>query len=266
MPRRMTRRTRKEEVVDSQVLDMFNTIWEVFLDIADEEVAYDVEVPLTTRKVLEKLEDYIRQDFEDSLDEVFSAIESDFCITFATGYFADYTVTGELPDREYLEYYIGENMEVCHEYETLDEFVNCVNTYYDCYLRLVKFFEALPHLPEVKIVEGEIALDLCSSEVPSEEIVSNTVWYIGLKSLGAYGEKPVQLNYYALSDGRVLVTGPGLCKEDFIEKEVPRLVDVLKALRSRPDLTVYVYGEPPIDIKSISPWTPVRRLQYPPEP
>jgi hypothetical protein len=254
---------KKEPPIDPEVQEMFDQIWNT-LNIAEEEVAYDVEAPLTTRKVLEKLEDFIRQDFEDSLDEVFSAIESDFCITFATGYFADYIVTGELPSRGYLEYYIGENMEVCYDYETLDEFVDCVNTYYDCYLRLVKFFDALPRLLEVKVVEGVVP-ELCSSEVSSEEIISNTVWYIGLKSLGAYGEKPIQLNYYALSDGRVLVTGYGLCKEDFTENEVPRLVERLKELSIKSDLTVYVYGEPPVDPKSISPWIPVRRLQYPPK-
>jgi hypothetical protein len=272
MPRRrQVRQAKKEEVIDPQVVEMFDTVWEIFLKIAEEEVVYnDVSAPLTTRKVLEKVENMLRQDFDDSLYEEFLVRDIDFHVALTTGYFADYVVWGELPSREDLETYIGMYMEACHERETLDEFVACVNTYYDYFLRLVKFFDALPKLLEVKVVEGEITPDLCSDKVTSEEIVANTIWYVGLRTSGTYGELPIHLNYYGVRDGRVMVTGVGLrgswCSEDFAEKEVPRLVDRLRELRGRPDLVVHVYGEPPINLKSISPSLIVRRLEAPPEP
>jgi hypothetical protein len=164
MPRKGKTR-RKEEVIE-----MFDIIWDTFLKIVEEDVFYDVHAPLTTRKVLEKLEDMLRLDLADSLYEVL-ANYSDFHVALATSYFAGYVVGGELPSREELEAYIGIYMEACYDRETLDEFVACVNTYYDYFLRLVKFFDALPKLLEVKIVEGDVAPDLYSSEFP---LVSNT--------------------------------------------------------------------------------------------
>jgi hypothetical protein len=266
--RRQVRRAKKEEVIDPQVMEMFDKIWEALLEIAEEETVYPISAPLTTEKVLKEVKELLRQDLEDSLDEELFEELCDACYCVPQ-HFVDYVLTGgeELPSRKDLEDCISERIEMCGEIsESLDEFVYCVNERYNCFLLLNKFFSTLPHLLEVKVVEGEVTPDLCSSDVTSEEIA----WYVGLKVPGAYGERPIHLEYYGVRDGRVMVTGLGLggwwCDEDFAEKEVPRLVDRLKELSIRPDLVVHVYGEPPFDIKSISPTVLTRRLEALPEP
>jgi hypothetical protein len=266
------RRAKKEEVIDPQVMEMFNKIWEALLEIADEEVAYPISAPLTTRKVLEEVEKLVHYDFRDSLDEALTdpLCDAGYCVPVLL---TDYILSGgkELPSRSDLEECIGEYMVPCIEgSDSLDEYVACVNERYDCFLLLNKFFDALPKLLEVEVVEGDVVPDLCSDKVSSEEIVANTIWYVALKAPGAYGERPIYLNHYGLRDGRVMVIGTGLrgswCGEDFAEKEVPKLISRIKELSIRPDLTVHVYGEPPFDIKSISPTVLIRRLEAPPEP
>jgi hypothetical protein len=269
----MPKRKGGKEEVDPQVKEMFDVIWEVFLEIAEEEVVYPISAPLTTQKVLEEVEELVHYDFKDSLNEALSDTLCDvgFCIPHLI---ASYILSGgeELPTRGDLEECIGEYMAPCHETsESLDEFVGCINERYDCFLLLNKFFDVLPKMLEVKAVEGDIMPDLCSDEVTSGEVVANTMWYLGLRAPGTYGyNAPINLNYYGLRDGRIMVTGVGprgsWCDEDFAEKEIPRLVEKLKELSIRPDLVVYVYGEPPVGFKAISPGLPVRRLEAPPEP
>jgi hypothetical protein len=184
----------------------------------------------------------------------------------------DYILSGgeELPSRSDLEECIGEYMVPCIDTsDSLDEYVDCVNERYDCFLLLNRFFDALPYLLEVKVVEGEITPDLCSDKVSSEEIVENTAWYVGLRTQGYDGVR-VEEDYYGVRDSRVVRFGLGLrgywCEEGFEKEMLPKLTDRLKELARRPDLIVHVYGNPPVDPKSISISLYVSKLDSPPKP
>jgi hypothetical protein len=147
-----------------------------------------------------------------------------------------------------------------------DEYVREVEELYECLLLLDKLFDALPGLLEVEAVEGDVAPSLCSEEVAPEDVARDTVWYVGF-STGIAGE-----GYYGVRDGRVAVLHYSIrppsrtCEEGFEEEVLPRLASRLRELEGRLDAVVNVYGDPPLDPKTVVPGATVRRLTAPPKP
>jgi hypothetical protein len=208
----------------------------------------------------------MRQDLEDVLHEKLTFVLCDACYCVPQ-HLANYIFYGVLPTRGDLEGCISEYLSVIGESsESLDEYVREVNELYRCLLLLDKLFDALPDLLEVEAVEGEVVPSLCSEEVAPEDIVRDTAWYVGF-SVGI-----VRDEYYGVRDGRVVVLrhntrlATRTCEEGFEEDVLPKLTSRLKELGGGLDAVAYVYGDPPVDPKSVVPGVSVRRLAAPPKP
>jgi hypothetical protein len=252
--------------VDPEVERLFDTIWQALAGALEGEAVYDVKAPFTTERVLEELEDRMRQELEDVLHEKLTFVLCDACYCVPQ-HLANYIFYGELPSRRDLEECMYEYLDAISEGRgSWDEYVREVEELYKCFLLLDKLFDALPGLLVVEAVEGEVVPSLCSEEVAPEDIVRDTVWYVGF-STGIAGK-----GYYGVRDGRVVVvhysTRPPsrTCEEGFEEEVLPRLAGRLKELEGSLDAVVHVYGNPPVDPKLVVPGVSVRRLTAPPKP
>jgi hypothetical protein len=248
--------------VDHEVERVFDTIWQALAGALEGEAVYDVKAPFTTEKVLEEVEGLMRQDLEDVLHEKLTPVLCDACYCVPQ-HLANYIFYGELPSRRELEECMYEYLDAVSEGRgSWDEYVREVEELYKCLLLLDRLFDALPGLLEVKAVEGDVAPSLCSEDAVPED----AVWYVGF-SVGMASE-----GYYGVRDGRVVVlhysTRPlaRTCEEGFEEEVLPRLTSRLKELEGRPDAVAYVYGNPPVDPKTVVPGVTVRRLTAPPRP
>jgi hypothetical protein len=261
-------RRRKEPPVDPDVQEMFDTIWNAFLEIAEEEVVYPLSAPLTTERVLEKVETLMYDELEEGLREKLTFVLCDACYCVPQ-HFLNYIFYGDLPSRVDLENCMYEYLDAINEgREPWDIFVKQVEELYRCFLLLDRFFDALPDLLEVKVVEGDIVPDICYDRSAMQEAVQNTSWYVGLRATGSYGDPRIEEHYYGLGDGRVMVIRLGLggywCDEGFESEVLPKLTNRLKEVSGRPDLTIGVYGNPPVNLKSISPsLTPIKIVAPP---
>jgi hypothetical protein len=252
--------------VDPEVERLFDTIWQALAGALEGEAVYDVKAPFTTERVLEEVEERMVEELEDVLHEKLTFVLCDACYCVPQ-HLANYIFYGELPSRRDLEECMYEYLDAISEgRESWDEYVGEVEELYKCLLLLGKLFDALPDLLVVEAVEGEVAPSLCSEEVAPEDIVRDTVWYVGF-SLGLVSE-----SYYGVRDGRVVVlrysrAPPArTCEEGFEEEVLPRLVSGLKELEGRQDAVVHVYGNPPVDPKSVVPGATVSRLATPSRP
>jgi len=266
VPRRKSGGRRR---VDPEVGRVFDTIWQALAGALEGEAVYDVKAPFTTERVLEEVEERMKQELEDVLREKLTFVLCDACYCVPQ-HLANYIFYGELPSRRELEECMYEYLDAVSEGRgSWDEYVREVEELYKCLLLLDRLFDALPGLLEVKAVEGEVAPSLCSEEVAPEDIVRDTVWYVGF-STGITGM--VDVRYYGVRDGRVVSlhysTRPlaRTCEEGFEEEVLPRLTSRLKELEGRPDAVVDVYGNPPVDPKTVVPGVTVRRLTAPPRP
>jgi hypothetical protein len=255
--------------VDPEVERVFDTIWQALAETLEGEAVYDVKAPFTTEKVLEEVEDLMRQDLENVLHEKLTFVLCDACYCIPQ-HIANYIFRGELPSRGDLEECMYEYLDAISEGRgSWDEYVREVEELYKCFLLLDKLFDTLPDLLEVKVVEGDVVPSLCSEEVAPEDIVRDTVWYVGF-STGITGI--VGVHYYGVRDGRVVVlhysrAPPArTCEEGFEEEVLPRLASRLRELKGRLDAVVHVYGNPPLDPKTVVPGVTVRRLDAPPKP
>jgi hypothetical protein len=261
VPRRKGRRR-----VDPEVEKLFDTIWQALAGALEGEAVYDVKAPFTTERVLEELEERMREDLEAVLHEKLTFVLCDACYCVPQ-HFANYIFYGELPSRMDLEDCMYEYLDAVNETRgSWDEYVKEVNELYRCLLLLDKLFDALPDLLEVEAVEGEVVPSLCSDEVAPEDVARDTVWYVGF-STGRVVE-----SYYGVRDGRVVVLRYNMvraiqgCDEGFEEEVLPRLASGLRELEGRLDAVVNVYGDPPLDPKTVVPGATVRRLTAPPKP
>jgi hypothetical protein len=253
--------------VDPEVERLFDTTWQALAGALEGEAVYDVEAPFTAEKVLEEVEERMRQELEDVLHEKLTFVLCDACYCVPQ-HFLNYIFYGELPTRGDLEGCISEYLTVIGESSgSLDEYVKEVNELYKCLLLLDKLFDALPDLLEVKAVEGDVAPSLCSEDFTPEDIARDAVWYVGFSTGIARDDY-----YYGVRDGRVVVLrhnkalGARTCEEGFEEEMLPRLTSGLKELEDRLDAVVHVYGDPPVNPKSVVPGVTVRRLTAPPRP
>jgi hypothetical protein len=253
--------------VDPKVEGVFDTIWQALAGALEGEAVYDVKAPFTTERVLEEVEERMRQDLEGVLHEKLTFVLCDACYCVPQ-HIANYIFYGELPTREDLEGCISEYLGVVinESSDPLEELVKEVNELYKCFLLLDKFFDALPGLLEVKAVEGDVVPSLCSEDTAPEDVARDAAWYVGF-SLVLVSE-----DYYGVRDGRVVVlrysrTPPArTCEEGFEEEVLPKLASRLKELEGRLDAVVHVYGDPPVDPGSVVPGVAVRRLAAPPRP
>jgi hypothetical protein len=266
---RVPRRKGGRRRVDPEVERVFDAIWQALAGALEGEAVYDVKAPFTTERVLEEVEERMKQELEDVLREKLTFVLCDACYCVPQ-HFTNYIFYGELPSRGDLEECISDYIDAIYETrESFDEYVKQINELYGCFQLLDKFFDFLPDLLQVEVVEGEVAPSLCSEEVAPEDIVRDTVWHVGF-STGITGM--VGVRYYGVRDGRVVVlhysTRPlaRTCDEGFEEEVLPRLTSRLKELEGRPDAVAYVYGNPPVDPKMVVLGVTVRRLVAPPKP
>lgn len=263
----MPRRKGGGRRVDPEVERVFDAIWQALAEALEGEAVYDVKAPFTTERVLEEVEERMRQDLEDALHEKLTFVLCDACYCVPQ-HIANYIFYGELPTREDLEGCISEYLGVIinESLGSLGELVKEVNELYKCFLLLDKLFDALPDLLVVEAVEGEVVPSLCSEEVAPEDIVRDTVWHVG------FSTEIAGKGYYGVRDGRIVVlhysTRPlsRTCEEGFEEEVLPRLASRLKELEGRLDAVVYAYGDPPVDPGSVVPGVAARRLTMPPKP
>jgi hypothetical protein len=255
--------------VDPEVERLFDTIWQALAGALEGEAVYDVKAPFATEKVLEEVEERMRQELEDVLHEKLTFVLCDACYCVPQ-HLANYIFYGELPTRGDLEGCISEYLVAIGESsEGLDEYVKEVNELYKCLLLLDKFFDALPDLLEVKAVEGDVAPSLCSEDFTPEDIARDAVWHV---SFSTGSTRIVRDYYYGVRDGRVVVLRHNkavatiTCEEGFEEEVLPKLASRLKELEGGFDTVVYVYGNPPVDPKLVVPGVTVRRLDTPPRP
>ncbi len=261
MPRRKSGRR-----VDPEVERVFDTIWQALAGALEGEAVYDVKAPFTAERVLEELELRMKRELEDVLHEKLTFVLCDACYCVPQ-HFANYIFYGELPSRRDLEECMYEYLDAVSEGRgSLDTFVREVEELYNCLLLLDKLFDALPDLLVVEAVEGEVVPSLCSEEVAPEDIVRDTVWYVG------FSTEIAGKGYYGVRDGRVVVlhysTRPPsrTCEEGFEEEVLPRLASRLKELRDTPGTIIHFYGNPPADPESVVPSATVRRLTVTPKP
>jgi hypothetical protein len=253
--------------VDPKVEGVFDTIWQALAGALEGEAVYDVKAPFTTEKVLEEVEERMWQDLEGVLHEKLTFVLCDACYCVPQ-HVANYIFYGELPTREDLEGCISEYLGVIinESSGSLEELVKEVKELYKCFLLLDKFFDTLPDLLEVKTVEGDVVPSLCSEDFAPEDFARDAVWYVGF-SVGI-----VRDDYYGVRDGRVVVLrhnkalGAQTCEEGFEEEVSPKLASRLKELEGRLDAVVHIYGNLPVDPRSVVPSVTVRRLAAPPRP
>jgi hypothetical protein len=252
--------------VDPEVERLFDTIWQALAGALEGEAVYDVKAPFTTEKVLEEVEDRMRQELEGVLHEKLTYVLCDACYC-APQHIANYVFHGELPTRRDLEECMYEYLDAVSEGRgSWDEYVREVEELYRCLRLLGKLFGALPGLLEVKAVEGDVVPSLCSEDFAPEDVARDAVWHVGF-NVGV-----VRDDYYGVRDGRVVVLRHNkavatiTCEEGFEEEMLPRLAGRLKELEGGLDTIVHVYGDPPVNPKLVVPGVSVRSLDTPPKP
>jgi hypothetical protein len=252
--------------VDPEVEGVFDAIWQALSGALEGEAVYDVKAPFTTERVLEELEERMKQELVDALDEKLTCVLCDACYCVPQ-HLANYIFRGVLPSRGDLEECMYEYLDAVSEGRgSWDEYVREVEELYKCLLLLDKLFDVLPDLLEVKAVEGDVVPSLCSGDTAPEDVARDATWYAGF-SAGLVSE-----GYYGVGDGRVVVlrynrAPPArTCDEGFEEEVLPRLASRLKELEGVPGAVVHVYGNPPVNPQSVAPGVTVRRLTAPPKP